>query len=83
VGFDLTESDMLFLIPYPDQSQGYVENWPTESFESVLYLNFHSVEILPRDVNCHKRHHSGSTLLHMRACAMGSQSPTSTTLSHF
>jgi len=46
-------------------------------------MNFHSVEIFPRDVNCRKRHYSGSTLLHMRACAIGSQSPTSTTLSHF
>jgi len=43
-------------------------------------MNFHSVEIFPRDVNCRKRHHSGSTLLHMRACVIGSQSPTSTTL---
>ena len=34
-----------------------------------------------REANCRKRHHSGSTLLHMRACAMGSQSPTSRTLS--
>jgi len=34
-------------------------------------MNFHSVEILPRDVNCRKRHHSGSMLLHMRACAIG------------
>jgi len=25
-------------------------------------MNFHSVEIFPLDVNCHKRHHSGSTL---------------------
>jgi len=46
-------------------------------------MNFHSVEIFPRDVNCCKRHHSGSALLHMRACVIGSQSPTSTTLSHF
>ena len=45
-------------------------------------MNFHSVEIFPRDVNCHKRHHSRSTLLHTRACVIGSQSPTSTTLSH-
>ena len=34
-------------------------------------MNFHSVEIFPRDVHCRKRHHSGSTLLHMRACAIG------------
>ena len=46
-------------------------------------MNFHSMEIFPRDVNCRKRHHSGSTLLHMHASAIGSQSPTSTTLSHF
>ena len=46
-------------------------------------MNFHSVEIFPRDVSCRKRQNSGSTLLHMRACAMGRQSPTSTTLSHF
>ena len=45
-------------------------------------MDFDLVEIFPRDVNCRKRHHSGSTLLHMRACAIGSQSPTSTTLSH-
>ena len=32
-------------------------------------MNFHSVEIFPRDVNCRKRHHSGSALLHMRAAA--------------
>ena len=43
-------------------------------------MNFHSVEIFLRDVNCRKRHHNGSTLLQMRACAIGSQSPTSTTL---
>ena len=46
-------------------------------------MNSHSFEIFPRDVNCRKRRHSGSTLLHMHACAIGSQSPTSTTLSHF
>jgi len=28
-------------------------------------MNFHSVESFPRDVNCRKRHHSGSTLLHV------------------
>jgi len=43
-------------------------------------MNFLSVEIFPRDVNCRKRHHSGSTLLHMHTCAMRSQS---STLSHF
>jgi len=43
-------------------------------------MKFHSFEILPCDVNCSKRHHSGTTLLYMRACAMGSRSPT---LSHF
>jgi len=43
-------------------------------------MNFHSIEIFPRDIHCRK---IGSTLLHMRACAIGSQSPTSTTLSHF
>jgi len=46
-------------------------------------MNFHSAEIFPCDVNCRKRHHSGSTFLHKHACAFGSQSPTSTTLSHF
>jgi len=46
-------------------------------------MDFHSVEIFLRGVNCLKRHHRRSTLLHVRACAMGRQSPTSTTLSHF
>ena len=46
-------------------------------------MNFPSVEIFPRDVNCHKRHHNGSTLLRLRACAMGSQSLPSKPLSHF
>ena len=46
-------------------------------------MNFHSAEISPRDVNCRTRHLSGSTLLHMRACAVGSLSPTSTTRSCF
>ena len=32
-----------------------------------------------RDVNCRKRHHSGSTILHLHACVMGSQSLTSKT----
>ena len=59
-----------------DVAKNTVKSWNSQ-------MNFHSVEILPRDVNCRKRHHSGSTLLHMRACAIGSQSPTSTTLSHF
>jgi len=45
-------------------------------------MNFHSVEIFPRDVNCRKRHHSGSALFYFCGC-MGSQSPTSKTLSHF
>ena len=59
-----------------DVVKNTVKSWNSQ-------MNFHSVEIFPRDVNCRKRHHSGSTLLHMRACAIGSQSPTSTTLSHF
>jgi len=59
-----------------DVVKNTVKSWNSQ-------MNFHSVEIFPRDVNCPKRHHSGSTLLHMRACAMGSPSPTSTTLSHF
>ena len=46
-------------------------------------MNFHSVEIFLRDVNSRKRHHSESTLLHLRTCAMGSQSPISTPSSHF
>jgi len=46
-------------------------------------MNFHLVEILLCDVNCREEHHSGSTVLHMCPCAMGSQSPTSKTLSHF
>jgi len=58
-----------------DVVKNTVKSWNSQ-------MNFHSVEIFPRDVNCRKRHHSGSTLLHMRACAIGSQSPTSTTLSH-
>jgi len=60
---------------------GDVVKYTVKSWNSQI--NFHSVEIFPRDVNCRKRHHSGSTLLHMRACAVGSQSPTSTTLPHF
>ena len=60
---------------------GHIVTKTVKSWNSQM--NFHSVEIFPRDVNCRKRHHSGSTLLHMRACVMGSQSPTSTTLSHF
>ena len=59
-----------------DVVKNTVKSWNSQ-------MNFHSVEIFPRDVNCRKRHHSGSTLLHMRACVIGSQSPTSTTLSHF
>jgi len=59
-----------------DVVKNTVKSWNSQ-------MNFHSVEIFPRHVNCYKRQHSGSTLLHMRACAMGSQSPTSTTLSHF
>jgi len=59
-----------------DVVKNTVKSWNSQ-------MNFHSVEIFPRDVNCRKRHHSGSTLLHMRACAIGSQSPTSTALSHF
>jgi len=46
-------------------------------------MNVHSVEIFLCDVNCRNRHHSGSTLIHMRAWAMGSQCSTSTTLSPF
>jgi len=47
-------------------------------------LKFHSVEIFPRDKLSQKTsHHSGTMLLHMRACTMGSQRPTCTTLSHF
>ena len=46
-------------------------------------MHIHSVEILSRDVNCRKRHHSGSKLVHMCACAICSQSPTSTNLSGF
>ena len=49
-------------------------------------MNFHSVKIFPRDVNCRKRDYSGSTLLHVclrTESVMGSQSPTSKTLSHF
>jgi len=42
-------------------------------------MNFHSVETFQCDINYRKRHRSGSTLLHVRACAMGSQSLTSTT----
>ena len=59
-----------------DVVKNTVKSWNSQ-------MNFHSVEILPRDVNCGKRHHSGSTLLHMRACEICCQSPTSTTLSHF
>jgi len=59
-----------------DAVKNTVKSWNSQ-------MNFHSVEISLHDVNCRKRHHSGSTLLHMRACAMGSQSPTSTTLTHF
>ena len=63
-----------------DQScKSNLHSWPAGDCQ----MNFHSVEIFPRDVNCRKRHHSGSILVHMRACAIGSQSPTSTTLSHF
>ena len=29
----------------------------------------------PCDINCRKRHYSESTLLHLRACVIGSQSP--------
>jgi len=62
--------------------------WPGEVVKNAVksgnsQMNFHSVEIFLRDVNCRKRHHSGSKLLHMRTCAMSSLSPTSTTLSHF
>jgi len=64
----------------PYWAGGVVKN-TVKSWNSQM--NFHSVEIFPRDVNCRKRHHSGSTLLHMRACAIGSQSLTSKTLSHF
>ena len=46
-------------------------------------MNFHSVEIFLCEVNCRKRHRSESALSHVCACAMGSQSLTSTTLSHF
>ena len=28
-------------------------------------MKFYSIEIFLHDVNCHKRHHSGSTLLHL------------------
>jgi len=59
-----------------DVVKNTVKSWNSQ-------MNFHSVKIFPRDVNCRKRHHSGSTLLHMRACAIDSQTPTSTTLSHF
>ena len=50
-----------------DVVKNTVKSWNSQ-------MNFHSVEIFPCDVNCRKRHHSGSTLLHMRACAIGSQS---------
>jgi len=59
-----------------DVIKNTVKSWNSQ-------INLHSVENFPRDVNCRKRHHSRSTLLHMRACAMGSQSPASTALSHF
>ena len=59
-----------------DVVKNTVKSWNSQ-------INIHSVEILPRGVNCRERYHSGSALLHMRACAMGSQSPTPTTLSHF
>ena len=59
-----------------DVVKNTVKSWNSQ-------MNFHSVEIFPHDVNCRKRLHSGSTLVHMRTCAMGSQSPTSITLLHF
>ena len=59
-----------------DVVKNTVKSWTSQ-------MNFYSVESFPRDVSCRKRHHSGSTSLHMRACAIGSQTPTSTTLSHF
>ena len=43
-------------------------------------MNFQSIEISPRGVNCSKKHHSGSMLVHLRTSAMGSQSPTSKNL---
>ena len=44
-----------------DVVKNTVKSWNSQ-------INFHSVEIFPRDINCCKRHHSGSTLLHMRTC---------------
>jgi len=59
-----------------DVLKNTVKSWNSQ-------MHFHSVEIFPWDINCRKRHHSESTLLHVCACAMCSQSPTSATLSHF
>ena len=71
-------------LPEPNKSSYWAVDVVKKTVKSWnSQMNFYSVEIFPRDVNCRKRHHSGSTLLHMRTCAMGSQSPTSTTLAHF
>jgi len=74
--FGLSESVCLKTYQSRIKVHTEVKSWNSQ-------MSFHSVETFPHDVNCRNRHRSGSTLLHMRACAMGSQSRTSTTLSHF
>jgi len=56
-----------------DVVKNTVKSWNSQ-------MNFHSVENRWRKLS--QKTSQRSTLLHMRACAMGSQSPT-TTLSHF
>jgi len=74
--FGLSESVCLKTYLSGIKVKNTVKSWNSQ-------MNFHSVEVFPCDVNCRKRHHSGSTLLHMRVCVIGSQTPTSTTFSHF